>query len=160
MRLAARLAAPLLALAVIADPPAAPAAEAEYWHPPVTSTEAAPASAIPVRRFGRDMRAGFVAEVMRQVFERGYGPRIAAFTRGREADELIVVALDDQVFASLQRARAVLEQLAAPSRATTPTLVSNRTADPPTINDVLGALGFSSLILTDGVSWTHRVEFR
>ena len=155
-----RRAALALALA-LAAPAASEAADDEegYYYPPVGSEEVFDRALAEAPRASRAVRVGFVTQVTKQQFEQAYPPRFALFAKGSEAHELIVVALDDEVFATLQRARAVMAQLSASARSTQ-FFVENDLAAVATFYDMLKILGFQTLTISDGRGWSHRVLFR
>lgn len=132
---------------------------AGYYYPPVTSSEVFERTLAPTPDANRAVRIGFVTQVTQQQLQSPATPRYVMFAKGGDADEMIVVALDDEVFASLFRARAVMAQLSAPARQTA-FFVEKRMADVATFYDMLKIMGFTSLTLSDGVSWTHQVAFR
>ena len=70
-----------------------------------------------------------------------------------------LVALDDTVFATLYRARAVLAQLTSQSR-DTDFFVNNSIETSATWFDLAKLLGFKDLVITDGDAWAHRVLLR
>jgi hypothetical protein len=153
----ARLAAVLIALASAAA--AADDDDAGYYFPAVSSSEVFERTLIAAPPAGRGVRIGFVTQVMRQAIDRAYAPRFSMFAKGAEAEDMIVVALDDEIFATLHRAWAVMAQLSAPAR-TTQFFVDNKVADVATFYDMLKIMGFRTLTLSDGKTWSHRVEFR
>lgn len=130
-----------------------------YYYPPVTSEETFARDLVAAPGADRAARVAFVTQTTRQQFEQAYAPRWAMFAKGDDADELIVVALDDSVFATLQRARAVMAMLSAPARSTR-FFGEHDLADRATFYDMLKTLGFETLVLSDGRSWSHRVNFR
>jgi hypothetical protein len=147
-----------LALPAIADVSGPTRAADDFWHPPVTSAEVIDVGPVAVRRTVGLVRSQAAAEEIREAFERLYGPRVATVARGRDGEALIVLALDDQVFGSLQRARAALAQLNLD--APTAPLKLREDADARRAYAALRDAGFRSLTLSDGVTWAHRVEFR
>lgn len=149
----------LLALAVIAAAATAAADSREgYYYPPVGSEEVFARELSGVPQAGRAIRIGFVTQITKAQLAAPESPRFVIFAKGSEADEMIIVALDDQVFKTLYRARAVLAQLTANARATE-FFVKNRIADKATWFDLVKLLGFKALVISDGTSWSHRVKF-
>jgi hypothetical protein len=148
----------LLALCLLAAPAAAQE-DPGYYYPPVSSSEVFERVLVDAPPADRGVRIGFVTQVTRQHLDRAYAPRFAVFAKGAEAQDMIIVALDDEVFRTLQRARGVMAQLSAPARLTQ-FFVDNQVADVATFYDMLRIMGFATLTISDGVSWSHRVEFR
>ena len=155
------LAFALLALAAaFASPAAAQDGDerAGYYYPLTTSTEVFSRTLAPTPDANRAVRIGFVTQVTQQQLQAPATPRYVMFAKGGDADEMIIIALDDQLFASLFRARAVMAQLSAPARQTA-FFIEKQLAEIATFYDMLKIMGFKSLTLSDGISWTHRVEF-
>ena len=146
------------ALALLLWAGAAPAEQEGYYYPPITSSESFARTLAEAPPAGREERIAFVTQFTREQLGLGYAPRFALLAKGGEAEELIIVALDDEVFRTLHRARAVMAQLSAPARMTE-FFARNRVADVATFYDMLKLMGFRNLTLSDGVAWSHRVAF-
>jgi hypothetical protein len=151
---------PALALASLLAAPARAQDEgrADYYYPPVTSSEAFGRVLAPPPPAGRDDRLGFLTHLTQLQATLPYAPRYVIFAKGAQATEAIAVALDDAVFATLFRARAVMAQLSAPARETAFFREAGIGAQ-ATFYDLLRAMGFESLTITDGRTWSHRVAF-
>ena len=132
---------------------------AEYYYPPITSSETFDRTLAAAPAAERAVRVAFVTQVTRQQLTAPHPPRYAMFAKGARATELVIVALDDEVFSTLYRARAVMAQLSAPAR-TTDFFVQQELSDVATFYDMLKIMGFEELILSDGRHWSHRVAFR
>lgn len=130
-----------------------------YYYPPITSTEIFERTLAATPDADRAVRIGFVTQVTQQQLQAPATPRYVMFAKGAEAEEMIIVALDDHVFASLFRARAIMAQLSAPARQTA-FFIEKQLADVATFYDMLKIMGFKTLTLSDGVRWTHQVTFR
>ncbi len=131
----------------------------EYYYPPVGSSEVFDRTLAQTPPADRAVRMAFVTQVTRQQLTAPHPPRYAMFAKGARAQEMAIVALDDDLFATLYRARAVMAQLSAPAR-TTDFFVEQELSDVATFYDMLKIMGFEELILSDGKNWSHRVEFR
>lgn len=148
-------------VALLLCPPMAQAEEKDgYYYPPVTSEE----------NFSRDLvadappsdaelRERFVTMVTRAQLDAPETPRFAIFAKGGDSQRLIMVALDDSVFRSLFRARAVLAQLSSNLRSS-PLFAERGLDTTATFFDMLRILDFDSLTISDGVEWSHRIHFR
>ena len=79
------------------------------------------------------------------------------FAKGDEAEKLIIVALDDQGIATIYHARALLAQLTAVARASE-FFSELGVATYFTFFDLARMLGFERLTISDGISFTHRVD--
>jgi hypothetical protein len=154
-----RLAALLLSAALAAAPVFAADDEEGYYYPPVGSSEVFDRTLADIPAAEPGVRVAFVTQVTRQQFEQAYAPRFAMLVKGAAKDELIIVALDDTIFSTLFRARAVMAQLSASAR-TTAFFAENDLSGVATFYDMLKLMGFRTLTLSDGARWSHRVEFR
>ncbi|MEM9044509.1 MAG: hypothetical protein AAGC81_07420 [Pseudomonadota bacterium] len=155
MKLAASL---LLSLSLIGTASLADT-RAGYYYPDITTNEefqirlgedAASSS--------NDTRIEFITDMASRQRERNYPPRITIFTKGHDARRLIIVAMDNEVFETLYRARAMLAELTSEARST-PLLRDRNMQTLVTFFDVLTMLGFKEVTLSDGKTWTHRIDF-
>jgi hypothetical protein len=143
---------------------AASAAQAEdrhegYYYPPVNnSVEQYEARAKVLPEANRTIRVAFITDLTRRQFAGPYPPQYAIFAKGENAEKLIVVALEDDVFRTLFRARGVLAQLTAHARATE-FFKTNAVDDYFTFFDLCRLLGFEQMTISDGQTWSHRIEF-
>lgn len=147
------------ALTLSAAPAVASDDEEGYYYPPVGSSEVFDRTLANLPPAEPSVRVGFVTGVARQQAERAFAPRFALVVKGDDKAELIIVALDDSVFKTLFRARAVMAQFSASARSTA-FFVENDLSEVATFYDMLKILGFRTLTLSDGETWSHRVEFR
>ena len=152
---------PLVAVILMLSAAAAGANDDEegYYYPPVGSSEVFDRTLANLPPAGPGVRVGFVTGVARRQAEQAHAPRFALVVKGNDKAELIITALDDAVFRTLYRARAVMAQFSASAR-TTEFFVVNELSEIATFYDMLKMLGFRTLTLTDGDTWSHRVEFR
>ncbi|MBY8976592.1 hypothetical protein KHP62_12285 [Rhodobacteraceae bacterium NNCM2] len=129
-----------------------------YYYPPINSeevfarsmTDTAPPSS-------RGVRVAFMTEITKAQLAAPETPRFAIFAKGAEAEHMIIVALDDQVFKTLFRARAVLAQLTSNARGTE-FFVKSGIADRATWFDLAKLLGFEDIVITDGNLWSHLIK--
>ena len=105
------------------------------------------------------MRIGFVNTVTKAQLEAPETPRFVMFAKGADARRLIMVALDDEVFKTLYRARAVMAQFTANLRGTE-FFEQQGLTTAGTFYDMLQILDFESLTISDGETWSHRVYFK
>jgi hypothetical protein len=155
-RLARRTGPALALLALLAAAPAA--AEEPYYHPPITSEESFARQLIQGPPAGKADREGFVTLVTRAQLDAPANPTFSLFAKGGESQRLYMIALSDAEFRTLFRARAVLAQLTYNLRSTS-FFREQGLAVEATFFDILQLLGFESLVVSDGVSWAHRVDF-
>ena len=139
--------------------PAAMADErANYYYPPVSSTEVFSRALTGVPPAGRAVRVGFTTQITKAQLAAPESPRFVVFAKGEEAQHMIIVALDDEIFKTLFRARAVLAQLTSNLRGTE-FFVENGIEARATWFDLARLLGFKDLVISDGATWSHRVIF-
>jgi hypothetical protein len=131
-----------------------------YHYPPVETEEDftrhliqdAPAS-------DPELRERFVSLITRAQLDAPETPRYVVFAKGTDSRRLIIVALDDDIFRTIFRARAVLAQLSANLRES-PLFVERGLDTTATFFDMLQILDFDNLTVTDGVEWSHRIHFK
>ncbi|MFO7854950.1 MAG: hypothetical protein R6V44_06980 [Paracoccaceae bacterium] len=148
----------LAVLAVLAAVPAAAEDEAPYYHPPITSEETFTRNLIAGPPARKQDREGFVTLVTRAQLDAPANPTFSLFAKGTESDRLYMIALSDDEFRTLHRARAVLAQLTYNLRSTTFFQEQGLAVD-ATFFDMLQLLGFESLVVSDGMDWAHRIAF-
>jgi hypothetical protein len=128
-----------------------------YYYPPVNSEEvfARVIAAAPLA--DRTVRVGFTTLITKAQLAAPESPRFVIFAKGDEAQHMIIIALDDQVFKTIYRARAVLAQLTSNARGAE--LFVNKIRDDATWFDLIKLLRFEDLVISDGATWSHRVIF-
>ncbi len=129
-----------------------------YYYPPVGSEEVFTRDLAPAPRANRMVRVGFTTQITKAQLAAPDTPRFVIFAKGDEAQHMIIVALDDEVFKTLYRARAVMAQLTANARATD-FFINSNIQDHATWFDLVKLLGFEDLVISDGATWSHRVIF-
>ena len=128
-----------------------------YYYPPVNSEEvfARVIAAAPLA--DRTVRVGFTTQITKAQLAAPESPRFVIFAKGDEAQHMIIIALDDQVFKTIYRARAVLDQLTSNVRGAD--LFVNKIQDHATWFDLAKMLGFEDMVISDDATWSHRVSF-
>ncbi len=151
-----------LSLALLALPAAAQEIEdryAGYHYPPVTTEETFTRVIAPgTPPAEQAVRVNFVTSITKAQLAAPESPRYVIFEKGANSDRLMIIALDDDVFRTLFRARAVLAQLTSNMRGTDFFRQQDLHLE-GTLYDMLQIMGFSSLVLSDGATWSHRVNF-
>ncbi|MEM9099806.1 MAG: hypothetical protein AAGC79_14935 [Pseudomonadota bacterium] len=107
----------------------------------------------------RAVRIAFTTQITKAQLAAPETPRFAVFAKGGAAEHMIIVALDDQVFKTLFRARAVMAQLTANARSTD-FFIKNGIAAHATWFDLAKLLGFEDIVISDGDLWAHRVVLK
>lgn len=129
---------------------------AGYYYPPITSEEAFVRDLVDTPPAGRAVRVNFITEVTKAQLAAPETPRFAVFAKGEEAEHMIIVALDDQIFSTLFRARALLAQLTANARGTK-FFVDSNLQFTATWFDLAKMLSFQDIVISDGATWSHRI---
>jgi len=130
-----------------------------YYYPELTSEETFDRVIRPPQNAGKDVRIDFVNQLTLAQLKAPENPRFAVFAKGNDASKLILTALDDEVFASIYRARAILAQLTVSVRQGG--LFRQQDLQyVVTFFDLLQMMEFDELIVTDGETWTHKVAFK
>ncbi|HUS55388.1 MAG TPA: hypothetical protein VMY41_15465 [Thermohalobaculum sp.] len=127
-----------------------------YYYPPISSEEVFSRDLGAAPPAGRAVRVGFATQITKAQLAAPDSPRFVIFAKGDEAQHMIVLALDDQIFKTIYRARAVLAQLTSNARGTD-FFIQNGIEFHATWFDLAKLLGFEDLVISDGVTWSHRV---
>ena len=129
-----------------------------YYYPEITSQETFTRNLDIEFNASAELRSRFITTITKSRFESPENPNYVVFAKGGRSQKLVIVALDDDVFKTLYRARAVLAQLTSNLRAglfkDDPVL---RVAG--TFYDLLQIMEFETLVVTDGETWSHKVYF-
>lgn len=144
---------------VIAGAAAAEDKYVGYYYPEVTSEEVFSRQITVSPPADKRIRVSFVTAITKAQLEAPESPRYVLFSKGGDSDQLIMIALDDEVFKTRYRARAVLAQLTSNIRGT----AFFRQQDLETAGtffDMLQMMRFESLVISDGETWAHRVVFK
>lgn len=129
-----------------------------YYYPPVETEEVFARDLAVAPRAGRAVRVGFTTQITKAQLAAPDSPRFVIFAKGEAAQHMIIVALDDQVFKTIYRARAVLAQLTSNARGTD-FFIENNIEARATWFDLAKLLGFEDMVISDGETWSHRVVF-
>lgn len=129
-----------------------------YYYPDVTSQEAFDRVVRSGEGVGKTVRIDFINVLTSAQLDAPENPRFVFYAKGEGAETLILTALDDDVFSTLYRARAILAQLTVSVRSGG-FFQAEDLQYVATFYDLLQLLQFDELIITDGETWTHRVDF-
>jgi len=130
--------------------------KANYYYPPISSIEQFDRKINNPPKANRAVRTEFVTSSTASMLQAPYTPPFSMFAKGVKADKLILIALNDDVFKTLFRARAVLAQFTANARKT-PFFVENGLQIHATFLDLLAMMDFKSITISDGETWTHQI---
>ena len=129
-----------------------------YYYPDVMSEETFDRIIVNTPPANKAIRVGFVTAITKAQLDAPESPRFVLFTKGGESDQLIMVALDDEIFKTMYRARALFAQLTSNIRGTE-FFRQQELEVAGTFFDMLQIMNFKSLVVTDGENWAHKVNF-
>lgn len=130
-----------------------------YNYPPVLSEEVFIREIATPPSSNRAVRTNFINEITRAQLAAPANPRIAIFAKGKDAEHMVIIALDDEIFRTLYRARAQLAQLTANARGTDFFKAENLQFT-ATWFDLAKLMGFVDIVISDGDAWSHRIILR
>ena len=128
-------------------------------YPAITSTEVFDRSLGRPPPADRTVRTNFITELTKAQLEAPAAPQYVVFAKGQRAQHMIILALEDDIFRTLYRARAVLAQLTSNARSTD-FFRNNNLQFVATWFDLAKLLGFEDIVISDGVTWSHLVVLR
>jgi len=128
-----------------------------YYYPPITSEEVFDRTLAKAPKAIGAVRTAFVTELTKSQMKSPSKPRIAVFAKGGKKQHMIVIALDDEIFETLFRARAVMAQMTSQAR-TTPFFQKNGIQFGATWYDLAKILGFEDIVISDGKTWSHKIN--
>ena len=128
-----------------------------YYYPAITSEETFARKINNPPPANRAVRAGFITEITKAQLAAPANPDFVIFAKGRKANHMIIVAVNDEIFRTLYRARAVLAQLTSNARSTE-FFKSNNLQFVATWFDLAKMLGFKDIVITDGETWSHKIH--
>ena len=146
-----------LALIVAVITPAHADKREGYYYPAVTSEETFIRSLGNTPPANRAVRANFITEITKAQLDAPEAPQYVIFAKGAQAEHMIILALENDIFRTLYRARAVLAQLTSNARGTD-FFKSNNLQFVATWFDLAKILGFEDIVISDGVTWSHRIN--
>lgn len=131
---------------------------AGYYYPEITSTEAFSRVIREAPTSSKGVRVDFVTNLTVAQLAAPESPRFVFFAKGDDAKHLNVIALDDDVFSTLFRARAVLAQMTSNMR-NNDFFRQQNLQFVATFYDLLQFMEFDTLVISDGETWAHEVTF-
>lgn len=148
----------VLAALVLAGAVAAEDRYVGYYYPEVSSEETFDRVVRASQGAGKAVRIDFVNVLTTAQLEAPESPRFVFFTKGEAAKTLILVALDDEVFSTIYRARAIMAQLTVSVRKGG-FFRTEELQYVATFYDLLQLMQFDEVVISDGQNWSHRVNF-
>ncbi|MEM8655224.1 MAG: hypothetical protein AAGF36_10800 [Pseudomonadota bacterium] len=129
-----------------------------YYYPEVSSTEDFTRVIREAPDSSKGVRVEFVTNLTVAQLAAPESPRFVFFAKGSDAKHLNVIALDDDVFSTLFRARAVLAQMTSNMR-NNDFFRTQELQFVATFFDLLQLMEFDTLVISDGETWSHQVNF-
>ena len=129
-----------------------------YYYPEITSTEEFSRLIREAPPADKGVRVAFVTNLTASQLAAPESPRFVFFAKGDDAKHLIIIALDDDVFSTLYRARAVLAQMTSNMR-NNDFFREQDLQFVATFYDFLQFMDFDTLVISDGETWAHEVTF-
>lgn len=148
----------LLTLVFLAGPLAAQDRYVGYYYPEVTTEETFDRVVRNSSGANKTVRIDFINVLTTAQLEAPESPRFVFFAKGSGSQTLIMVALDDEVFSTIYRARAILAQLTVSVRKGG-FFREQELQYVATFYDLLQLMQFDELIISDGENWSHKVNF-
>lgn len=130
-----------------------------YYYPEVGSQEDFARIIADTPFASRDVRVNFATTITKAQLEAPESPRFVLFTKGGDSNTLIMLALDDEIFKTLYRARALMAQLTSNIRGTA-FFRQQKLEVAGTFYDMLQMMRFKRLVISDGETWSHQVNFK
>ena len=130
-----------------------------YNYPPIVSEEVFIREIAAPPRSNRAVRTNFINEITKAQLAAPANPRFAIFAKGSKAEHMVIIALDDEIFKTLYRARAQMAQLTSNARGTD-FFRSENLQFTATWFDLAKLLGFEDIVISDGDTWSHRIILR
>ncbi|WP_299688317.1 hypothetical protein [uncultured Tateyamaria sp.] len=129
-----------------------------YYYPPVTSQEQFSRVIRQGPTSNKGVRVEFVTNLTAAQLAAAESPRFVFFAKGADAKHLNIIALDDDVFSTIFRARAVMAQMTSNMR-NNDFFRAQGLEYVATFYDLLQIMEFDTLVISDGESWAHQVNF-
>lgn len=130
---------------------------AGYYYPDPQTEETYVARAQTLKEANRKLRLGFVTGFTRGQLESPTPIWFVIYAKGGDSEKMIITALEEGKIDTLYRARGLLAALTAMARQL-PVFQEHGLQDWFTFFDLAKMLGFQQITVTDGKSYSHRVN--
>ncbi len=130
-----------------------------YYYPKPDSVHVYTARARTMPDMNRQRRIAFVITMVTDSLTKPYPPAYAFFTKGDDAEKLIIVSNQAGRLDTVYRARALLATMTSIAR-TMPIFREFEVEDWFTFLDLAKMLGFEKVTLSDGDAFTHQVVIK
>ena len=130
-----------------------------YYYPRPAAIETYKARAAVLPGANRKRRIAFIVAVVNERLQRPYPPTYSLFPKGGRAHKLIIVSNVAGQLNTIYRVRALLATMTSVAR-TLPIFRDHSVEDDFTFLDLMKMLGFESVTISDGDSFTHQIILR
>ena len=129
-----------------------------YYYPQVTSQEQFSRVIRQGPTSSKSVRVEFVTNLTAAQLAAPESPRFVFFAKGADAKHLTLIALDNDIFSTIYRARAVMAQMTSNMR-NNEFFRQQGLEFVATFYDLLQIMEFDTLVISDGETWAHQVNF-
>ena len=130
-----------------------------YYYPKPAAIEIYKARAAVLPGANRKRRVAFIVHVVNERLQRPYPPTYSLFPKGGRAHKLIIVSNLPGQLNTIYRVRALLATMTSVARSL-PIFRDHSVEDDFTFLDLMKMLGFESVTVSDGESFTHQIILR
>ena len=130
-----------------------------YYYPKPAAIEIYKARAAVLPGANRKRRIAFIVHVVNERLQRPYPPTYSLFPKGGRAHKLIIVSNLPGQLNTIYRVRALLATMTSVARSL-PIFREHSVENDFTFLDLMKMLGFESVTVSDGESFTHQIILR
>ena len=130
-----------------------------YYYPKPAAIETYKARAAILLGANRKSRISFIVYVVNERLQRPYPPTYSLFPKGGRAQKLIIVSNLPGQLNTIYRVRALLATMTSVARSL-PIFREHSVEDDFTFLDLMKMLGFESVTISNGDSFTHQIILR
>jgi hypothetical protein len=130
-----------------------------YYYPKPAAIEIYKARAAVLPGANRKRRVAFIVAVVNERLQRPYPPTYSLFPKGGRAQKLIIVSNLPGQLNTIYRVRALLATMTSVARSL-PIFREHSVENDFTFLDLMKMLGFESVTVSDGESFTHQIILR
>ena len=127
-----------------------------YYYPKPAAIEIYKARAAVLPGANRKRRVAFIVHVVNERLQRPYQPTYSLFPKGGRAHKLIIISNLPGQLNTIYRVRALLATMTSVARSL-PIFRDHSVEDDFTFLDLMKMLGFESVTVSDGDSFTHQI---
>jgi len=128
-----------------------------YYYPSPQQIELYCARVPQLADITKKRRVGFIIGVKNGMNQQPYETPYAVFAKGSQSTKLIIISKVEGYLNTVYRARALLADLSTSAR-TTPIFAKSKAPEELTFLDLMTILGFNSVTLSDGGSFSHQIQ--